>query len=56
MSLWAPCITKQVVLSKGWLKYPFTVYSGNSTKIKYYELTYDYYNHHHCTIAHEQRL
>ena len=68
MSLWAPRIMKQVVLlklvvTKGLLKYPFPAYSGNSTKIRYYELTYEYNHLHHrdqvpknCSIAHEQRL
>ena len=49
---------------KAWLKYPFTVYIGNTTKIRYNELTYNYeYSLHHwaqaskaCSIAHEQRL
>ena len=68
MSLWPPCIAKQVivlklVVAKGWLKYPFTAYSGNSTKIRYYELTYEYNHNHHrdqdhaskaCSTAHEQ--
>ena len=47
---------------KAWLKYPFTVYIGNTTKIRYNELTYEYSLHHRAqaskaySVAHEQRL